>query len=274
MAVFRVNKNADYTVISNHHLKNKNLSLKAKGLLSVMLSLPDDWDYSINGLVSISLESESAIKSALNELKKFGYLKVTKLSPNKTSSGRYEYIYDVYEKPSETRGEKQGGENQPLEIQGVENHVLYKDTNKSSTNLLNTNNKENIEKVENNSNLVKHTYGDYSNVLLSDEDMEKLRAEFPDYQDRIQNLSEYMASTGKSYKSHLATIRAWARKDKQKPQYQQRQAYSAPPKSSKDQLYDMMSDYYANEGNKPHNDDEVPFPELLNENFGDKPKES
>ena len=61
----------------------------------------------------------------------------------------------------------------------------------------------------------RHKYGMYNNVLLSDEDMEKLQAEFPhDYSDRIERLSEYIASTGKSYKSHLATIRSWAKKDK------------------------------------------------------------
>ncbi len=63
----------------------------------------------------------------------------------------------------------------------------------------------------------RHKYGAYQNVLLSDEDYEKLQDEFPhDYSERIERLSEYIASTGKSYKSHLATIRAWARKDKEK----------------------------------------------------------
>ena len=63
----------------------------------------------------------------------------------------------------------------------------------------------------------RHKYGQYDNVLLSDEDYTKLQDEFPnDYQERIERLSEYIASTGKSYKSHLATIRAWARKDKEK----------------------------------------------------------
>lgn len=59
----------------------------------------------------------------------------------------------------------------------------------------------------------RHKYGMYKNVLLSDADMEKLKSEFPDYEQRIERLSEYIASTGKSYKNHLATIRAWARKD-------------------------------------------------------------
>lgn len=61
----------------------------------------------------------------------------------------------------------------------------------------------------------RHKYGDYSNVLLSDDDLAKLKAEFPaDWENRIQRLSEYMASSGKSYKNHLATIRNWARRDK------------------------------------------------------------
>jgi hypothetical protein len=63
---------------------------------------------------------------------------------------------------------------------------------------------------------VKHKYGEYNNVLLSDEDMEKLKNEFGDYEERIERLSSYMASSGKSYKNHLATIRNWARKDKEK----------------------------------------------------------
>jgi len=64
---------------------------------------------------------------------------------------------------------------------------------------------------------VKHKYGEYKNVLLTDEELEKLKAEYPDCMDRIERLSSYVASTGKSYKSHYATIRNWARKDAEKP---------------------------------------------------------
>lgn len=63
---------------------------------------------------------------------------------------------------------------------------------------------------------VKHKYGEYKNVLLTDEDLEKLKAEFPDWKDRIERLSSYIAQSGKSYKNHLATIRNWARKDKER----------------------------------------------------------
>jgi hypothetical protein len=65
----------------------------------------------------------------------------------------------------------------------------------------------------------RHKYGAYKNVLLSDTDLEKLKAEFKDYEERIERLSEYMASTGKSYKNHLATIRSWARKNAQQKSY-------------------------------------------------------
>ena len=74
MAVFRVEKTKDYTVMSNHHLKNKNLSLKAKGLLSQMLSLSDEWDYSLKGLASINKESVDAVRTAVLKLEEAGYV--------------------------------------------------------------------------------------------------------------------------------------------------------------------------------------------------------
>lgn len=136
MAVFRVNKNKNYTVMSNYHFRDKNLSLKAKGLLSQMLSLPEDWDYTVAGLCAINKEKEASIKSALNELKELGYLKVTKLMPNQTKSGRIEYVYDIYEIPT------QQCDNQPIEKQGIENqpveNPIQLNTNILSTNKQNT----------------------------------------------------------------------------------------------------------------------------------------
>ena len=137
MAVIRVNKNKDYTVMSNNHFRNKDMSLKAKGLLSLMLSLPDDWDYSINGLVSICKEQESAIKATLSELKELGYLIIRKQMPNETDTGRFEYIYDIYEYPKQGY-EKQAVENQPLEIQPIEKQAVENPT-QLNTNILNTN---------------------------------------------------------------------------------------------------------------------------------------
>lgn len=99
MAVFKVEKTKNYTIMSNHHLQNKNLSLKAKGLLSYMLSLPSDWDYSLAGRVSNSKESKTSIRNTLNELKENHYLSITKLYPNQTESKKIEYVYNIYEEP-------------------------------------------------------------------------------------------------------------------------------------------------------------------------------
>lgn len=131
MPVFKINKTEDYSIISNKFLKEEKMSLKAKGLLAVMLSLPEKWVYSIDGLVSICKEEESAIKSTLKELKQFGYLTVEKKMPNETKTGRIEYIYNIYELPHTKQAiEKQGVENQPLEFQGVENQPQYNIDNK------------------------------------------------------------------------------------------------------------------------------------------------
>ena len=138
MSIFRVFKNKNYTVMSNYHLKDKNLSLKAKGLLSLMLSLPDDWNYTINGLVEICKENESSITTGLSELKEFGYLETIKLMPNQTESGRFEYVYNIYEFPKQ-EGKKQDLEILGLEVQGLENIGLYKDTKELNTKELNTN---------------------------------------------------------------------------------------------------------------------------------------
>ena len=121
MPIFRVEKKSDFTVISNFYLRDKSISLKAKGLLSIILSLPDDWEYSVAGLASICSENETSVKSALSELKKNGYLVVTKKMPNETKSGRIEYEYTFFEQPCQKQeGEKQGIEILPLEIQGIE----------------------------------------------------------------------------------------------------------------------------------------------------------
>ena len=125
----KVNKTKDYTVMSNTHFREKNMSLKAKGLLSLMLSLPGDWDYSINGLVSICKENETAITSTLKELKLFGYLTVTKVMPNETSSGRIGYIYEIHENP---KVQNQGLEIQGIEKQGIENLPLVSQKEKST----------------------------------------------------------------------------------------------------------------------------------------------
>lgn len=146
MSVIRVEKTKDYTIMGNYHLKEKYMSLKAKGLMSVILSLPNDWEYSVAGLVAICKENESAIKSTLTELKDFGYLQVVKKMPNETETGRIEYEYIIYENKQKQGIEKQGVENLGVEILQVENQGQYNINNKN-TNKLNINNNTYIAQV-------------------------------------------------------------------------------------------------------------------------------
>lgn len=207
MAVFRINKTDDYTIISNHHLKNKKMSLRAKGLLSLMLSLPDNWDYSVDGLVSLCKENVTVITTTLKELKTAGHLVVDKLMPNQTTSGRIEYVYNIFEFPiKEIQGqEKQDLEKQEVEFQDLEKQDLEKqpqlntnilNTNKENTNILNTNN--NIAKEKQ----VRHKYGNYGRVLLTDAEMNRLIEEFGEEPilKQIELLDEYIESNNNKNK--------------------------------------------------------------------------
>lgn len=120
MSVIRVNKTKNYTVLSNYHFKEKGMSLKAKGLLSLMLSLPDDWNYSIAGLVTLSKDGKDSVMSALAELEKFGYLKRDRITDSK---GRFSGVeYNIYEEPQKDIpfAEEQNSEEQNEGIQNSE----------------------------------------------------------------------------------------------------------------------------------------------------------
>ncbi len=124
MAIFRVEKAKDYTVMSNYHLKDKKLSLKAKGLLSLMLSLPEDWDYTAKGLVKISKDGIDSVNSALNELEDNKYLIRFKIRDKKGRLVDVEYI--VFEKPTQEKPvlENPITENPVLEKPITENPIL------------------------------------------------------------------------------------------------------------------------------------------------------
>lgn len=97
MAVFRVEKTRDYTVMANHHLKNRSLSLKAKGLLSIMLSLPESWDYTLKGLSLITKEGVDAIREAIRELERTGYILRSRERNEQGHLKGSEYL--IYEQP-------------------------------------------------------------------------------------------------------------------------------------------------------------------------------
>lgn len=102
MAVFRIEKTRDYTVMSNHHLRNQSLSLKVKGLLSMMLSLPEEWNYTTRGLASICKEGTDSIGSALKELERTGYIVRNRLRDSKGKILDVEYVnYETPHPPAE-----------------------------------------------------------------------------------------------------------------------------------------------------------------------------
>lgn len=138
--VFRVEKTENYTVMSNYHLRDKKLSLKAKGLLSWMLSNNNGWDYSIAGIVANCKENETAIRTALDELKQFGYLKVNRIAPNNTCN-TFHYEYVIYENPEKSTSCLDSDflyvENLDVETLDVENQV-QRNTKERSTKISNT----------------------------------------------------------------------------------------------------------------------------------------
>ena len=157
MAVIRVNNTKGFTVMSNYHFQDKEISLKAKGLLGLMLSLPSNWDYSVNGLVAIVKENKAAVQTALKELEEHKYLKRTRAQDE---TGRFDYIYDIYEKPYDKLPctENQCTDIQCTEVQCTENQPQI-NTNKQNTKELNTNEykEKNIKKESVNSVISEYT---------------------------------------------------------------------------------------------------------------------
>ena len=126
MAVFRVERTAGYTVMSNHHLRNKDLSLKAKGLLSQMLSLPEDWDFTLAGLSYINREKIDAIREAIRELEKAGYVVRTRERDDKGRLRGADYI--IYEQPQQLASDLPVLDNPMLENPMLEKPMLENPT--------------------------------------------------------------------------------------------------------------------------------------------------
>ena len=124
MAVFRVERNTGYTVMSNHHLRNKELSLKAKGLLSQMLSLPEDWDYTLAGLSHINREKIDAIREAVKELEKAGYIVRSRERDEKGRLRGADYVIYEQPQPREPEAATSGGQPPILDLPTLENLTL------------------------------------------------------------------------------------------------------------------------------------------------------
>ncbi len=238
--VFKVHKSTDFTIMSNHHLRNLNLSLDAVGLMSKLLGLPDDWSYSIAGLIKICREGETAVRAALHELIDEKYVYVEKLPPNYSKSGRFEYVYHIYEIPykdtpedleypelldkTKQDTEKQGVEKQGLEILGLEKQGLeilgLENLDVENQPQLNT--KESNTKESN----TKYIYTPAQNLRKSKAESKRSYAEAvsmteteyrrltekhtqPFVDKCIEVLDNYKQSSGKKYKSDYHAILNW-----------------------------------------------------------------
>lgn len=146
MAVFRVERNKGYTVMSNHHLRNKDLTLKAKGLLSQMLSLPEDWDYTLAGLSHINRESIDAIRTAVWELEKAGYITRRQGRDEKGKMTAIEYT--IYEQPQPPELEKPILENPTAGNPILENPTTGNPTSENPMQIIKEEQKTNLSKKE------------------------------------------------------------------------------------------------------------------------------
>lgn len=194
MAIFRVHKETNYTTIDNNVFKNKELSYRATGLLTTMLSLPDDWDFTEMGLVTLKKESRETIRKTLKELEEHGYL--TRIR-NRDKKGRLtDTTYDIYETPM---SKKPMLDKPMLEKPMLENYTQ-----------LNTNIINNL-----NNKILKNKYGEYKNVLLSENELKRLSSTYPNYEELINFLDEYIESLEpnkkKAYlkKNHNLCIKRW-----------------------------------------------------------------
>jgi hypothetical protein len=201
MAIIRKEHMRNYTIVDNGFIRDETLSLKAKGLMLTLLSLPDDWSFTEKWLISQSTDGVSAVNSCINELKEHGYL--TRERERKEDGTWGEMIYTIYEAPI--------SEN-PIQVSRIqENPQLLNTYIEPSTNKTNT------------AKTIKHRFGEYGHVLLTDADVEKLKSKFPsDWEQRIKALDEGIELKGYKYKNYYLAILSWAKRDEPKETPQKR----------------------------------------------------
>ena len=213
MAIRRAKRDSNFTMISNVGLKDNRLSFKAKGLLSYMLSLPDDWIFYESEIVNHATDGKQSVRTGMKELEKFGYLVKEQKRNSKGKFAKIDWVVSDEPINGDTTTLQPSTafpstDNPSTDKRATDNRTLL------STNELSTN-KQSTDKDT--ASPKKSKYGDAENVLLTDEEYKKLKDRFPsDYEERINNLSYYIASKGAKYKSHYMTILAWARKDSNK----------------------------------------------------------
>ena len=194
----KTKKDKNYTVLDNTFIQDLRLTWKAKGLMTYLLSLPDDWCIHLSELENHAADGKDSLKNAIKELKIYGYLIATQ---KKNEAGRFcETVYTVIEKPL---AEKPLAEKPPLLNTNIQSTNVNKVLNKQST----TNKNITANADENK----KHKFGDYQNVLLKDAELDKL-VELLGFQKAkgvIDNYSELKEMKGYKYKSDYLAIKRW-----------------------------------------------------------------
>lgn len=218
MSVIRIHKTNNFTVMSNYHFKEKKMSLKAKGLLSLMLSLPEDWNYSVSGLVKLSKDGKDSIMSALQELEKFGYLTRSQLFNEK---GQFNGIeYNIFEEPQKENAIAAN----PISANPISANQDAEKPPQLNTNPLRTNNNKSINKSNTNTEAI--TESEMYDILVEIEDAElaELYREYIEWRNkteapltkqgfkmlikRCERLSEFNVSVQKAM-VETALIQGW-----------------------------------------------------------------
>ena len=185
MSIIRVHKTANFTVMSNTHFKEKKMSLKAKGLLSLMLSLPDNWNYSVSGLVTLSRDGKDSVMSALAELETFGYLERTRTVNER---GQFSGIeYNIFEQP---QTEKPVTENLTAE-KPISGNTNAENLQQLNTNKLNTNNNKIIKELN-----TKGSDIDIFEDILKDVVNVELRNLYVDFIEMRRNIKKPLTKRG------------------------------------------------------------------------------
>ena len=198
MAVFRVEKTKDFTIMSNYHLRDKNLSLKAKGLLSQMLSLPEEWDYTLAGLACINKESKDAIRSAVNELEQAGYITRRQTTTEGGRFGCNEYL--IRERPvlPSPLPENPTTDSTPTAIPMSENppqlNINSSKTEKEKTELSSTDSLP-ISQKRNRTEVTAAEMRSYQEIISQNISYDLLRQEYPHQQEQLEEILEILTET-------------------------------------------------------------------------------
>ena len=198
MAVFRVEKTKDFTIMSNYHLRDKNLSLKAKGLLSQMLSLPEEWDYTLAGLAHINKESKDAIRTTILELEKAGYITRHQTTTEGGRFGSNEYVIRERPLPHEPSTENPTTDSTPTAIPMSENptqlNINSSKTEKEKTDQSSTDSLP-ISQKRNRTEVTVAEMQSYRELIAQNISYALLCQEYPHQQEQLEEILEILVET-------------------------------------------------------------------------------